>query len=357
MSIGSYKGKGEIVLTQMQNDFGRVKANELHKLLNRIIENSDIRIVFQPIISLRDGAILGYEALSRGPAGSPLENPDTLFGVAAESGKLWELEQLCRTKALEAAYTNNLTIKLFLNVNPSVIHDVKFKNGFTREYLLEYNIDPSNIFFEISEKNAVENLSGFIMTIEHYKNQNYKIAVDGSVGTTYAEEKYSAERLEIIKKTNAIAFANFAEFDYPDDTLKVLDITMKEYKEQLNNLNLTPRWYGGQKSLDHAQMVLYQWTYYNPSLTLYSRNLVYDQDFFSKASLTIEPRFVRGTKSYPVFAEPFIFTDSLPTDRFLIDSGVKVNITAKESIRIKPGFYAKKGSICRIKIISDKDKE
>ncbi|HOK37627.1 MAG TPA: hypothetical protein P5538_07620 [Bacteroidales bacterium] len=190
-----------------------------------------------------------------------------------------------------------------------------------------------------------------------YDYGNYKIAVDGSVGTTYAEEKYNAERLEIIKKTNAIAFANFAEFDYPDDTLKVLDITMKEYKEQLNNLNLTPRWYGGQKSLDHAQMVLYQWTYYNPSLTLYSRNLVYDQDFFSKASLTIEPRFVRGTKSYPVFAEPFIFTDSLPTDRFLIDSGVKVNITAKESIRIKPGFYAKKGSICRIKIISDKDKE
>ncbi|MFQ3579758.1 MAG: 3-coathanger stack domain-containing protein, partial [Bacteroidales bacterium] len=112
-----------------------------------------------------------------------------------------------------------------------------------------------------------------------------------------------------------------------------------------------------QKSLDHAQIVLFQWTNFNPSLTLYARNVVYDQDFFSKSSLTIDPRFVRGTKTYPVFAEPFVFTDSLTNDRFVIDSGVKVNITAKESIRIKPGFYAKKGSTCRIKIISEAEKE
>ncbi len=159
-------------------DFNCGQTQELRKQLAEIIKNANLRIVFQPIVSLRDGSVFGYEALCRGPAGSPLENPDALFGIAAESGRLWELEQLSRTKALEAAFNNNLPKKLFLNVNPAVIHDEKFKNGFTREYLLEYNIDPSNIYFEISEKNAVEDLSGFISTIEHYKNQNYKIAID-----------------------------------------------------------------------------------------------------------------------------------------------------------------------------------
>lgn len=36
--------------------------------LMRIIRDEAITPVFQPIVSLRDGSVLGYEALSRGPA-------------------------------------------------------------------------------------------------------------------------------------------------------------------------------------------------------------------------------------------------------------------------------------------------
>lgn len=152
--------------------------NELQRQLARIIENSEIRIVFQPIVSLRDGSVLGYEALSRGPVNTPLQNPDALFGVAMECGKLWDLEQLCRTRALQCAYESGADIKLFLNVNPYVIHDEKFKRGFTKEYLKNFDIDPENIYFEITEKSAVSDLDGFKKTIEHYKKQNYKIAID-----------------------------------------------------------------------------------------------------------------------------------------------------------------------------------
>jgi EAL domain-containing protein (putative c-di-GMP-specific phosphodiesterase class I)/GGDEF domain-containing protein/CBS domain-containing protein len=151
---------------------------QLYAQLCKIIETSDIQTVFQPIISLRDGAILGYEALSRGPSDTPLQNPDALFSVASHYNRLWDLEQLCRTRALEFAYSNKKAFKLFLNVNPSIIHDEKFKHGFTKEYLRNFNIDPTNIFFEISEKTAVEDLNGFKKTIEHYKSQNYKIAID-----------------------------------------------------------------------------------------------------------------------------------------------------------------------------------
>ncbi|HEX3027298.1 MAG TPA: GGDEF domain-containing protein [Clostridia bacterium] len=154
------------------------QKTELHRQLSRIIENEEIKIVFQPIISLRDGSVLGYEALSRGPVNTPLQNPDALFGVAMDCGKLWDLELLCRTRALESAYRSGGEIKLFLNVNPYVIHDEKFKRGFTKEYLENFHINPENIIFEISEKNAIGDLNGFKKTIEHYKKQNYKIAID-----------------------------------------------------------------------------------------------------------------------------------------------------------------------------------
>lgn len=162
----------------MDNESGGLGPSELQKQLGKIIEHGRIKTVFQPIVSLRDGSVLGYEALSRGPDGTPLKNPDALFGVAVECGKLWELEQLCRTKALESAFKNGADLRLFLNVNPSVIHDEKFKRGFTKEYLNSYGINPENIFFEITEKSAVSDLEGFKKTIDHYKRQNYRIAID-----------------------------------------------------------------------------------------------------------------------------------------------------------------------------------
>lgn len=158
---------------------------ELENQLVGIIDNSDIKIVFQPIVSLKDGSVLGFEALSRGPENTPFQNPEELFEVADECGKLWELEKLCRTKALESAYESGSEIKLFLNVNPNIIHDQKFRHGFTKEYLKLFKINPENIFFEITEKSAISDLCGFKKTIEHYKKQNYKIAIDDA-GSGYS---------------------------------------------------------------------------------------------------------------------------------------------------------------------------
>ncbi|MFA9379703.1 MAG: GGDEF domain-containing protein [Acetanaerobacterium sp.] len=153
-------------------------SGELERQLCSILDNAGIKTVFQPIVSLRDGSILGHEALSRGPADSPLQNPDALFGVAAQCGKLWELERLCRTTALESASSKGMTSKLFLNVAPNVIHDEQFTQGFTMEFLRSFNISCEDIIFEITEKHVVDDMAGFKKTIENYKGQSYQIAID-----------------------------------------------------------------------------------------------------------------------------------------------------------------------------------
>ncbi len=157
----------------------RTEAGEsLKAMLQEIINNSDIRSVFQPIVSLRDGSVLGYEALSRGPRGSELENPERLFEVAEKHKALWDLEWLCRSKALAAMRDSRTGATLFLNVNPSVIEDEKFQQGVTREYLNKFEINPENIIFEITEKSAISNMTEFKQIISNYKGQDYKIAID-----------------------------------------------------------------------------------------------------------------------------------------------------------------------------------
>lgn len=150
----------------------------LYEQLKKIIQNKEISAVFQPIISLRDGSLLGYEALSRGPKGTAFEKPEMLFYIAEKYKAIWELEQECRKVALLSFRASKTDAMLFLNVNPSVIEDSKFQKGFTKEYLKEFDMDPSRIIFEITERSAITNIADFRDIIRNYKDQNYKIAID-----------------------------------------------------------------------------------------------------------------------------------------------------------------------------------
>lgn len=150
-----------------------------------ILKQEKIKTVFQPIISLRNGELLGYEALSRGPQKSFFENPEKLFDYARAIGRLWELEFLCRLKALENVSCSEMTDLIFINVDPHIINDENFRKGFTKDFLSRYNINPENIVFEITEKSAAINIESFNKLINNYKDQGYKIAIDDA-GSGYS---------------------------------------------------------------------------------------------------------------------------------------------------------------------------
>jgi len=167
-------------------------VTDVYDSIDSIIEYEQIRTFFQPIVSLKDASILGYEALSRGPAGSLLEQPNILFKAAAESNRLWELEYLCRLKAIERSIGISGTKKLFINVDPKVILDERYKIGFTKELLAANGIDPTNIIFEITERTCVEDYRGFFTVISNYTDQGYEIAIDDT-GAGYSGLRMLAE--------------------------------------------------------------------------------------------------------------------------------------------------------------------
>lgn len=146
--------------------------------LSEIIEKELIHTLFQPIVNLKNGEVLGYEALSRGPEESSLYSPIHLLEAAKEEDKLWELETIFRKSAINKASCLKLKELLFLNVEPNIIHDKEFQEGFTKSYLIKHHLNPEQIVFEITERSAMSNYSDFENTIRHYKNQGYKIAID-----------------------------------------------------------------------------------------------------------------------------------------------------------------------------------
>ncbi len=155
--------------------------DELREALEYIIGNRRIQTVFQPVISLKDGSVLGHEALSRITCETIIRNPEMLFSTAGEYNRLWDLELLCRTIALETAYKFMVPPydkMLFINVSPNIMHDENFKKGFTKEFFKQYQMKPKNVIFEITERNVILDMGGFLSTIDHYRSQDYKIAID-----------------------------------------------------------------------------------------------------------------------------------------------------------------------------------
>lgn len=153
--------------------------------LRGIIANNNLRSVFQPIVSLQTGDVIGYEALTRGPVDSKYINPEILFEEAKIHDLLWDLEILCRSNAIKTFSSHNSDKLLFVNVDPAVLKDEHFIKGFTKDILTEHNISPLSLIFEITEKTSIDNYKNFNEVIDYYKSQGYKIAID-DVGTGYS---------------------------------------------------------------------------------------------------------------------------------------------------------------------------
>lgn len=157
----------------------------IQQQLQEIISEKEIYPVYQPVVSLKDGKIFGYEALSRISLKSCSFNIEEMFDYAKEMGCLWELEYICRKKALKGIRDDIGRKKIFLNVDPNVLYDERFQVGMTLSYLKRYNILPENVIFEICERTNINAIDTFQNAVNHYKMQNYQIAID-DFGKGYA---------------------------------------------------------------------------------------------------------------------------------------------------------------------------
>jgi len=90
-----------------------------------------------------------------------------------------------------------------------------------------------------------------------------------------------------------------------------------------------------------SEVVKAQWEKECPDLTLRNRDVVYDQDFYSKNDLIVDASLTNPFDPVNVnssFADPVI-----TNPEFIIEQNVSCNMTASNKIVIKPGFHAKAG--------------
>lgn len=146
--------------------------------LNEILSQRQLSALFQPIIDMQRGEIIGYEGLIRGPSDSPLHSPMNLFKVARAHNLGVEIEHLCRRVTISRFAELNLPGKLFLNVSPEMLLQPQARHGETLGYIEEVGLPPDRVIIELTENQPTYDYELLREAVMHYRGMGFRIAID-----------------------------------------------------------------------------------------------------------------------------------------------------------------------------------
>jgi diguanylate cyclase (GGDEF)-like protein len=164
---------------------------DLHVALDR----REFRLLFQPIVDLRAGRVVGAEALLRWR--HPVEGlltPDKFLAIAEEAGVIvpvtrWVLQRVCR---LAAEWRQRLPREedFYISVNLSA---AVLRSPGLREYiaqlLKETQIPPASLKFELSESGLVSNVATARAVLDAFHDMGIELMLD-DFGTGYSSRSY-----------------------------------------------------------------------------------------------------------------------------------------------------------------------
>ncbi|WP_297440007.1 GGDEF domain-containing protein [Sulfurimonas sp.] len=161
------------------------------KLTPQLLKTLEVLdFAFQPIINIHSGKIYGVEALLRNFQEVGFRSIFSLFDAVYNQKMLYNFDLALRKKAFikYTEITEYENIKLFYNLDNRLFSMNDFSSGNTKKILKDLNIKQDRICFEISERHEISNEFDLEMVVQHYKAEDFFIAID-DFGVGYAGYK------------------------------------------------------------------------------------------------------------------------------------------------------------------------
>ncbi len=188
---------------------------DLENGFRRALENNELYLVYQPQIDVRNGKIIGIEALARWRHPDFGDVPPSRFiALAEDSGMIGRLgEWVLRTACYQAKQWATLCDHPFrIAVNLSA-HQL-LQHGLcetVRQLIEEFELDPGYLELELTESVLMESADVTTATLQRLSNMGIELSID-DFGTGYSSLSY-LKRFAIDKLKIDRSFVK----DVPDD--------------------------------------------------------------------------------------------------------------------------------------------
>ena len=197
------KARCEVFDNAMQAD--AVNRLQLETDLRKALECNEFRVYYQPLVSLQDGRIVGFEALTRWQRPHGIAMPSEFITVAGETGLIVPMNRrLLRDACQQLQRWQSLfpsVVPLFMSINvtarefeqPDVASHI-------RESLQQIGIDPRSIDLEITENIAMKDAVRSAVVLSELKKLGVRLSID-DFGTGYSSlsrlQRFPVDTLKI----------------------------------------------------------------------------------------------------------------------------------------------------------------
>jgi len=205
MYRAKHAGKGGCEVFDNGMHAGALKRLQLETDLRKGLELGEFRVYYQPIVSLRDGHIVGFEALSRWQRPEGIVMPGEFIAVADEIGLILPinkqlLEEACQQICVwQKMFPSDPPLALGVNITPKQFAQPDLAAQIA-EILQKTGMDPSCVDLEITETIAMADGEKSAVVLSQLKALGVRLNID-DFGTGFS----SLSRLQ----------------GFPVDTLKI----------------------------------------------------------------------------------------------------------------------------------------
>jgi diguanylate cyclase (GGDEF)-like protein len=165
---GSYEG----------GEAADIAERSYSEVVTRILDRGALTTMFQPIVHLTNGSVMGYEALARPEGFAAMDSVEAVFEAARSGGQIRDLDWVCRRKAVEEARLLPQGIPLFLNISAAALLDPV--HGVDQLLLLLRNADRAahTVVLEITEHERIRDYDALGRILASYRAEGIRFALD-----------------------------------------------------------------------------------------------------------------------------------------------------------------------------------
>lgn len=149
--------------------------------IDRVLNDGYLAVVFQPVVDLTSGRVVGLEALSRFRT-QPYRSPERWFAEAAAIGLGVELEVRAASLALEAIDRIPEGTYLAVNVSPETSASPEFRD-------LISGVPDGRLVIEVTEHAEVEDYRPLSSALDGLRGMGIRLAVDDA-GAGFASPRH-----------------------------------------------------------------------------------------------------------------------------------------------------------------------
>ncbi|MFI5286976.1 MAG: EAL domain-containing protein [Candidatus Dormibacteria bacterium] len=178
---------------------GDIVERSYSDVVTRILDGGPLSTVFQPIVNLFDGSVMGYEALARPEGFAVMDSVEAVFGAARTTEQIRNLDWVCRRRAVEDARQLPEGTALFLNISASALLDPV--HGVDQLLLLLHMAErvPQTLVLEITEHERIHDYDLLAQVLASYRSEGIRFALD-DVGEGHSTlELLTASATEYLK--------------------------------------------------------------------------------------------------------------------------------------------------------------